>query len=374
MSLRANPPTADSGPSPAAPERRSGGRLGFLDALRGVAVGFVLVQHVLELVWPAFAEFTTNYVQLGQLGVVVFFLCSGFIIPATLEKDLKKSTGHASAGSNRTHALGMFWVSRFFRLYPLYWLSLGLAAVLAVASRYAPPEPMSTGDWLVDITMLQTYLGSPDAIGLYWSLAYEMAFYISVSVLFVFGLHRRSVGLALTASAGCMVLALLWEPLLDRPISLGFFHLATMFTGTVFYRWYAGTVRLRTLGLCVGVALVAGFCVVFSALFGRDRPDQGGAASFVPMLAAWLGAYLIFSVGVWLWRGQAPRWLRWIGMISYSVYLMQALVIALVPIQANPVLTVALWVAGTIAVSVVTYHLVEKPAVRLGRRVSIRVS
>src|SRR5437868_796900 len=95
--------------------------MAFLDALRGIAVGLVVVQHIGQLTSPRFRDLSTDWAQLGQMGVMVFFLCSGFIIPATLE---------------RNDSLATFWVSRFFRLYPLYWLSLlgaGLAAATGAA-------------------------------------------------------------------------------------------------------------------------------------------------------------------------------------------------------------------------------------------------
>lgn len=330
-------------------------RLGFLDALRAVAVLFVLAQHVGEQLSPAFVHFTSNYWQIGQMGVMVFFLCSGFIIPASLE---------------RNNSLGTFWVSRIFRLYPLYWFSLALAAVYAGLSIYRTPTALDTGDWLVNITMLQRYLGSPDAIGLYWSLGFEMAFYFIVTVLFAFGLHKRSVLWSLCASAACIMLALVYRPLTGSAMSIGFFCVATMLTGTVYNRWHAGTVRLRTLVGCVVFALVAGVLVLYSALWGRQEVLAGGGQSFTPMVLAWVGAYAVFSLGVWGMRSWAPRPLRWIGEISYSIYLTQALVIDVIPRDfAPPVVLGLVWVIGTIAFSAVTYYLIEKPMIKVGKRV-----
>lgn len=355
MSVSSAPIQTPSGFA-AAPDQRRTNRLGFLDALRGVAVACVLLQHVAELSWPAYHRFCTDYLQVGQMGVLVFFLCSGFIIPASLER-----------GSLRE-----FWASRIFRLYPLYWVSLAAAFGLWVAGSFPTQHPMSVEDWLVNVTMLQSYAGSPDAIGLYWSLGYEMAFYVGISALFLFGLHRRSVALALLAGVGCVAAALAWEPLLGRPVSLGFFYLSTMLVGTVLYRAYSGLVRRRTALMCVAVVLIGGFALVYSALYGRDRPEELGVASFTPMLASWIGAYVVFGMGLWVWRNGAPRWLRGIGRISYSMYLTQALVFVVIPATPHPLLSAALWVGGTIAVSALTYRLVERPAIALGRRVTRR--
>ncbi len=76
----------------------------------------LVLQHVRLDVYPWF--------NAGQYGVFVFFLVSGYIIPASLERK----------GSVRG-----FWVSRAFRLYPLYLLGIGIS-LLAWKSR-ARPDP-----------------------------------------------------------------------------------------------------------------------------------------------------------------------------------------------------------------------------------------
>jgi peptidoglycan/LPS O-acetylase OafA/YrhL len=329
------------------------GRLDFLDALRGVAVLLVLLQHLGELLFPAVDRLSTHTVQFGQLGVMVFFLCSGFIIPASLER--------GGPGTSRASALAGFWRSRVFRLYPLYWVSLAGAGVLVAVGVYSPAQ-MTGGDWLANLTMLQAFAGSPHALGLYWTLAFEMVFYLALSALFLLGRHRSSAALSLAASAGCVVAAVVAEPLLGRSAPLGLFCLATMFTGTVFFRWHAGTVALRTLVTCVVTALAAGTTLLGAAAL------QPGGRDVVPMLTAWLGAYAIFCTAVALRSRRVPGWLRRLGTISFSVYLMQALVLLAVPATPYPVLTAVVWVAVIVAVSEGTYRLVEQPAVRLGRR------
>jgi peptidoglycan/LPS O-acetylase OafA/YrhL len=337
--------------------------LDFLDALRGVAVGLVLLQHIGELLIPPLREVSAGSIQLGQFGVTVFFLCSGFIIPASLER--------GGAGTSRRIALTQFWTSRVFRLYPLYWLSLAAAGALVLLGRYAPARPMDAADWLANVSMFQLLVGSPHALGLYWTLAFEMIFYLAVSALFLLGWHRRSAVLSLLASGTCLAAAVLSEPLLDRPAPLGLFCLATMFTGTVFHRWHAGTVSLPTLAGCVAAVLGSGVALLASLPRDASHPEL---PAFVPMLTAWLAAYVVFCVGVALRGRRAPAWLRRLGTISFSVYLMQALVLAAVPPLPSRALTALVWLTVTIVLSEATYRLVERPAVRLGRTAAGRLS
>jgi peptidoglycan/LPS O-acetylase OafA/YrhL len=340
---------------------RSGSRLGFLDALRGIAVALVLVQHVGEQLVPAVRQLSTSAVQFGQMGVLVFFLCSGFIVPASLER--------GRDGEPRTARVRSFWRGRFFRLYPMYWLSLAAALLLSAAGRYVPPAGVDARAWVVNAGMVQGLVGLPDAVGVYWSLAFELIFYLAVSLLFLAGLHRRSVLLALTAS-GCCLLAALAGPVLGHPAPLGVFCVATMFTGTVVHRWHTGGVRLRTLVGCLVAALAAGTALLAGTLLGHDQPALLGTRSFLPMLGAWVGAYAVFCAGLALRNRRAPRWLVRLGVVSYALYLLHPLVLAAVPPVGGAVGTAAVWTALTVVLSEVCHRVVERPAIRLGRRLS----
>src|SRR3954454_199067 len=140
--------------TPAVRRHRSG-RLHFLDALRGVAVCLVLLQHLGELLFPAGGRLSAHGVQLGHM---VFSLCSGLITPASLER--------GAPGTSRRAALGRFWRGRLFRLYPLYWLSLAGAAVLVLAGTYSAAALMTVGDCLANAPMLQVFAGSQHALPL----------------------------------------------------------------------------------------------------------------------------------------------------------------------------------------------------------------
>src|ERR1700730_18454663 len=89
-------------------------RLAWLDALRGFAALCVVFDHGSTLLLLPVRSFLYQWLNLGQFGVFVFFLVSGYIIPASLERK----------GSVRG-----FWTGRLFRLYPMYVLAVVLALV-----------------------------------------------------------------------------------------------------------------------------------------------------------------------------------------------------------------------------------------------------
>ncbi len=140
---------------------RGPSRLDFLDMLRGVAALSVFVSHVGERVWSAFKHMVYTSFDLGNFGVMLFFLCSGFIIPISLEQQ----------GS-----LWRFWVRRILRLYPLYWFSIALSIVLD----YAMAGDVTISDFLAknaatilaNMTMLQIVFGFDHIHGEYWTLMF----------------------------------------------------------------------------------------------------------------------------------------------------------------------------------------------------------
>jgi peptidoglycan/LPS O-acetylase OafA/YrhL len=88
-----------------------------------------------------------------------------------------------------------------------------------------------------------------------------------------------------------------------------------------------------------------------------------------------------FGVGLAVRRWKIPRWCAWLGVISYSVYLLHPLVFNAyrsIPVlhrrhtMPDQVLFFAGLLAVIIALSALTYYLVEKPMQRLGRRVATR--
>ena len=123
-------------------------RLSFLDCIRGVAALAVLVEHIGALLWPRFHVFVHNSFNFGKFGVAAFFLTSGFVIPFSLE---------------RGNSLPKFWISRFFRLYPLYWLSLTMVVclfLLGVPHGFGPDFSSHLArNVLVNVTMFQQFVG-----------------------------------------------------------------------------------------------------------------------------------------------------------------------------------------------------------------------
>ena len=174
---------AEEAPAVPVEAAQRGGRLEFLDAIRGLAAVAVLAGHALEPLSTRYVVWEHSTFRPGEFGVVLFFITSGFIIPASLE---------------RYGAVGRFWTGRVFRLYPLYLACLLGAFVLHHFGHFGLPADWDgVTSWLLNMTMVQNFVAGPQALGNAWTLAYEMVFYLGMTLLYLGGRHRRSVVIAL---------------------------------------------------------------------------------------------------------------------------------------------------------------------------------
>ncbi|MDN3351965.1 acyltransferase [Actinomadura sp. DC4] len=391
--------------------------MAWLDLLRGIAALVVALHHATYYFTPRLRAGMVDWFDPGLYGVLVFFLVSGYIVPASLER-------HGRVRS--------FWISRLTRIYPLLTLAcaamllpflLGVRDLRAGLSAYEPVTAV-----LAHATMLQDVLGVPNVINVLWTLSYEMIFYLLVVAFFVTGIHRRSGPIAvvlvsvavlaggllpmaaLTRTAGVwpvvalttLVMALAIAGAVSRhPVARtaggiaggvlgvvllltngrvgpweGLVILSAMFTGTALYRAEHGQISRRAAAVSAGLvltgAIVAG---VWHAEMGMS-PAQADAFQVY-----WVGSVLLagltFAAGWALRHRRIPAWLTALGTISFSLYLLHPVLLMLndqflgTPDHDDGV-RLGLFVLTLVAVSALTYRYVELPFQRLGRRLNGR--
>jgi peptidoglycan/LPS O-acetylase OafA/YrhL len=305
----------------------TGGRLGFLDGVRGVAAVTVAAGHAADLLWPSFNRWSHDWFSPGRAGVCAFFLVSGYVIPLSLERN--------AAGTTRADALRAFAVSRVCRLYPMYWVSLAGALLLFMLGFEAVPaefEAALPGAAWVNVTMAQELVGVPHAIGLYYTLTIELVWYLACAGLFAVGWLHATERVAWVAIAGLAVVGIGGPLLLDRhtPFSTGF-YLVTMLIGTALARRDQGTLPMpRVLALTAAAAAVAvvGSWANYVRVPGAVDPE--GALGMTSTLLPWAVAYLLMFAAHATRSTALPGWLTWLGLVSYSVYLLHPLVLSVV--------------------------------------------
>ncbi|MEU9302526.1 acyltransferase [Streptomyces sp. NPDC048269] len=404
-----------SAPPAAAP----GSRLGWLDALRGIAALIVALHHFDVLRMLPFGGMVRRNFDTGLFGVMLFFIVSGYIIPASLER--------------RGDVRG-FWIGRLFRIYPALIAGLVLS-IMMLPDGDGSVALLRTGDDLASLVanglMLQDLLGVINGMNVTWTLCYEMVFYFFVTALFTRGLHRHSgpiavalAGVALAAGTavgtqlvsaelgstrllllivtpivlvglagvlsgnrmltgtGALLLAgigLVLVTLNSRaPAFETWMIFATMFAGTVVYRAQHGQLARVPALLSCGFVIVVG--VLVGWLYNRGEAlDRTWSSGWKAWSVAYLAAWVLFGIGFLLRGRRFPKVLTWLGAISFSVYLLHIPLLRtvepLVGVPPQPSSTLgriawtAIFLGVVVAASYVMYRLVEMPMQRLGRRV-----
>ena len=96
--------------------------------------------------------------------------------------------------------------------------------------------------------------------------------------------------------------------------------------------------------------------------------------TFIAAILPWVAGYAFFGAILRLSGSTFPRPARWLGRVSYSVYLMHPVVLAIVTPWAarnRPLAFMAL-IVGTLVVSDITFRLVERPLHHYGRALQKR--
>lgn len=328
--------------------------------LRFVAAMLVVFRHANEMQFAMYREFTDTSLlyltNMGSAGVHIFFVISGFVM------------AHTSWNAfGRAGATAKFWLRRFLRVYPTYWIFA--AAYLACHTFFLLPYKVTLPTVAGALLLLPQYAGL--VVGPAWTLSYEIYFY------FIFGLvlflPRRWGLLAIAAFfLGCVAIGLvtgLYKELgmiVVNPLLLEFL------SGVGVAAFYRAGYRVP---FAAAVAITALSLVLFAAGYGIDYRR-------LPTLLTWgfPGALLVFGFVGMETVGRLPvlvRKLSFLGNSSYSLYLSHILFFDIImpPLASGPVTThivfldLLVYMGLALVFGVLCYKVIELPITQKGKQV-----
>ena len=336
-----------------------GGRIDVLDGWRAVSVTMVIVGHVLNNSSIRIdTPFAHSFTQYAALGVQIFFVISGFVICRGFIKE-RAEFGRVS--------LAAFYVRRFFRIIPplsIYVLSIvilaysGIVEPIAIFTTrslvFACNFPgINCGGWLGGHT---------------WSLSTEEQFYLIFPLILVVSGVRGKIVTTVLAIA--------------LPFFCLFFY-ATKFTHTAMFislfvsiavgvAWAMNekTVRAAANAIPRGTFFVAlGLLLIIAHFTGSRVATVFNVLFDAPLIVMVLMLSMkdIPLVSVLLKSGLV----RWLGVVSYSLYLWQQLATTAVP-QAG-IGFYALSLGGCLLWVTISFYWIEKPLIEIGRTVSVKL-
>jgi peptidoglycan/LPS O-acetylase OafA/YrhL len=287
------------------------------DGLRGLAILLVLVGH------SGFLEALPHagMLEYTRFGVDLFFVLSGFLI-----------TGILVDSRDSPHYFRNFYARRALRIWPLYYLVLFVAFV--VAPLFAPSmRPTASSIWPAFVFYVQNIVFAhrdtyPFALGATWSLAVEEQFYLTWPIL-VFLVKKRTLAIVSVLLAVLSLSLRLSFHFHGAP--LGFVHFFTLSRlesitfGSLAALWLRSPsctlVRWRIRAYQFMVFGVVG-TILARILMHRNSSVVGYtflAFAFTGLLGVSLGSDPRSSL---LGRALSAGWLRYIGRISYGIYLL----------------------------------------------------
>lgn len=328
------------------------------DGLRAFAVLSVMFYH---LNWPGFG--------LGWAGVPLFFVLSGFLITGILLDN---------KGDAPRHYFFTFFARRTLRIFPLYFAFLGIVAA------WCAWLGIKTEGWGYFVLYIQNYylggrqlqLIAGQDLSHTWSLAVEEQFYL-IWPFVVYYLGTRSLKILIAVLIVVSVVSRHW--LLMNTQYVTFTPLTSNFD-TLCLGAYLAIVARDSHKTFVKTAF--GLFAVGTAfnlwIFLSPNPWLNASNSKLMLAQAILFAGIVGVVACK--RLPMLQWspLAYVGKISYGLYLLHAFTFNIfsvaiyhhwMPDYGKPVMD-SLRLIATFALAIASFHLMEKPILRLKDRFS----
>ena len=308
-----------------------------------------------------------------MFGVTIFFFLSGYLITTLLRRENDQ---------NGRISMTRFYARRVLRILPPFYLAIGIAFRLVYS--HAIPSRITAGALAAYSFFMGNYwliYGSAQnqALGPMWSLAVEEHFYLFFPLLFVL-LNKLRIGYRSQAFvlAGLAVAVLLWRFVIA-------FHPSTTTAAHLFYGTDAridsilfGCIMALALNpvmdkgveppvwlVAVGALGLIASVVIHNELYRETFHYTLQGLALIPIFMA------LVSLGNTWFAWLNVRWVRYIGTLSYTLYLVhRGLILAAQIHIRSKVLSTLVALLGSFVVAVLMNQFVERPLIRLRKKLA----
>jgi peptidoglycan/LPS O-acetylase OafA/YrhL len=317
----------------------------------------------------------------GGFGVTVFFFLSGYLITTLLRKEAEESG---------TISFKLFYLRRVLRILPPFYtvllLALGLTAIGLLPQNISMPAVAAQALHYANYWVVwHGWSGLPGGTGVYWSLAVEEHFYLLFPALYAVFIKLKLAPRTQHALLfGLCAVVLLWRCNLvfaqgiigDRTYVASDARFDSMLFGCALAVWGNPVLDLPKTdkpSVYEWLAVAGGLALLLVTFLFRDPAFRESARYTMQGI----GLYPLFFVAVRHPQLLVTRFLNWkpvrfVGTLSYSLYLVHQVMIYVVEGKAGE----GLW-QGAVALvlsfglSWTIYKLIEKPCAKLRSRLSV---
>jgi len=327
-----------------------------LDLLRALAVLCVFAAHLTDSLG------FVNPGSLGRFGVVLFFVHTSFVLMYSL-----KRLDHSDKVNSTWHLCAVFFIRRFFRIYPL-----AIFVVLLTLTFRIPINPLDVWYWvgskalLANIALVQNVTYSANVLAVLWSLPLEVQMYLMLPFAYLF-LRKRPY-----ASIGLWVVSLL--------LAFASYHASTRLSVFLFGPCFTSGLIAFDLIERIPRKLPSWFFLpALIAIVLAFRPLDNVPLNLSGKLPLAWGLSLL--VGLLIAGCQDGQWrgihsvAHWVAEHSYSIYLSHSPIFWLcLNVMRNSPWVVKLLLLAVLSVFVpmVLYRFIEKPLMDKGAQLASR--
>ena len=377
-------------PLPDAKSRMETGKLDCIDALRGIAALSIFIYHIYVTtgIYPI-QIIPERFIGLTLAGIPLFLILSAFTLYSSLDN---------RAGEKRKFF--KFYLRRFFRIAPLFYLLLIIVVLDSLIIQKAVP---SWQDILVNFTftfnLVPQYSMSLFSDG--WTVGVEMLFYLVLPLVFIkVNNIRRSIVLFIGIYWLSKEIRWLLGTIIGENIMMStnydfynFSHWAYIFPLGVIcyliYKSYLPKMRREYRAPAAFSMLLLSLVILFMfinnlplTLALSDLYEPLSILTRLREMSSVAFVLLILSLSLKPNRLIVNRFTRFFGTISYSLYLIHPFIVEpLKPVYVyiyghtiystdlSLFLCILLTLLIVTPVSLLTYHLIETPGIRMGKKV-----
>lgn len=294
-----------------------------IQALRGLACIAVVTFHYryqIESQYPAFHKLLSN----GFIGVDLFFILSGFVITLSVSR-----MGYGVL------AAGEFLKRRVLRLLPTYFILLLINFLLSGAMatfHYADRTQALISAFTLSVYMPHQapfYVNDSGFMGVRWTLNYEFLFYLMMTICLLVRARWVALTAMLLATLIVVPMAIGQQPtLLVSGYNMGYSYL-NLVTNPIIWQFAAGILiglvypYMVRLPIAMRIFFLIAAMILFVQHIISNQHVGHGMTESGTILALLLAA-IAFNDN-WLKR-ITPRWLVFMGDISFSVYLIHIVI------------------------------------------------
>lgn len=348
-------------------------KIEWLNDLRGIAVLSVLISHLFIMFicgneTVSTITHTINYstnvslpkflllFPFGPFGVTLFFLLSGYVIAVSLK--------HKN--------IFQFFSGRFFRIYPLYWISFSLCiAMIYINSKFYNTQfGISLHETVIHyIVGIRDLYSSPQIDYIIWTLEIEVKFYLFMSLFYTLIKKQRNISLIVIATSSIFLTNFSVSKAniaLPTDLSMQFAYINLMLIGTYCYLYHDLSISKLFISI---VALFSAFTYMFfKNLWFLSMP---------------INVYFGYLIGLILFlsfnfiRPKRNKILSWFADISYPLYLFHPILGYSIEyylyayLKINIFISISIAIALVISLAYIVHALVELPLMRFSKKITI---